>query len=313
MAHIIFGTHNGPFHADDAMAAAIVRMGQDPRDTMEIVRTRDYSVLAGCDVVADVGGVYNPEARRYDHHQRTFTDVRESGIKYSSAGLLWKHEGLQAIGRWCSGANRAEQLDILRKVDDQMIAAICAADNGQRLHESKGLAQYLTISGMVSQMNPTWDESGVNADASFDVAVDLCLDVLHRMVKNVWAEVKAAGYVRRCLNTPWGFSDMPYERRVLLMTRYAPWQATVCAEESPPLYVIFPSTDGTWMVQATPESEHSFACRKPLPEAWAGLRDEELQTLTGVNEAVFCHIGRFICGAKTLTGAIVLVLQALES
>ena len=33
-------------------------------------RTRDQKILDTCDVVADVGGVYDPAKHRYDHHQR---------------------------------------------------------------------------------------------------------------------------------------------------------------------------------------------------------------------------------------------------
>ncbi len=35
-----------------------------------IFRTRDQKILDTCDVVVDVGGVYDPERHRYDHHQR---------------------------------------------------------------------------------------------------------------------------------------------------------------------------------------------------------------------------------------------------
>ena len=34
------------------------------------VRTREASVLSECDIVVDVGGVYDPALHRYDHHQR---------------------------------------------------------------------------------------------------------------------------------------------------------------------------------------------------------------------------------------------------
>lgn len=36
----------------------------------EIVRTRDPEKLAACDIVVDVGGEYDPQRHRYDHHQR---------------------------------------------------------------------------------------------------------------------------------------------------------------------------------------------------------------------------------------------------
>ena len=35
-----------------------------------IVRTRDPVKLEPCDIVVDVGGVYDPNTQRYDHHQR---------------------------------------------------------------------------------------------------------------------------------------------------------------------------------------------------------------------------------------------------
>lgn len=36
----------------------------------EIVRTRVPAQLACCDIVVDVGGEFDPQRHRYDHHQR---------------------------------------------------------------------------------------------------------------------------------------------------------------------------------------------------------------------------------------------------
>lgn len=36
----------------------------------EIIRTRDTTQLAECDIVVDVGGEFDPKRHRYDHHQR---------------------------------------------------------------------------------------------------------------------------------------------------------------------------------------------------------------------------------------------------
>lgn len=36
----------------------------------EIIRTRDLTQLAECDIVVDVGGEFDPKRHRYDHHQR---------------------------------------------------------------------------------------------------------------------------------------------------------------------------------------------------------------------------------------------------
>ena len=35
-----------------------------------VVRTRDERELDKCDIVLDVGGVYDPRFHRYDHHQK---------------------------------------------------------------------------------------------------------------------------------------------------------------------------------------------------------------------------------------------------
>lgn len=44
------------------------------------------------DAALDVGGVYDPESERYDHHQKGFTEVFGHGFntKLSSAGLIYK-------------------------------------------------------------------------------------------------------------------------------------------------------------------------------------------------------------------------------
>ena len=34
-------------------------------------RTRDENVLKDCDIVVDVGAVYDPDQHRYDHHQKS--------------------------------------------------------------------------------------------------------------------------------------------------------------------------------------------------------------------------------------------------
>ena len=63
------GTHNGTFHCDEALACFMLKQLPEYKDA-EIVRTRDPAVLDTCDIVVDVGGVFDPSKHRYDHHQR---------------------------------------------------------------------------------------------------------------------------------------------------------------------------------------------------------------------------------------------------
>lgn len=58
----------------------------------DLKRTRDPAVLDTCDIVVDVGAVYDESKQRFDHHQRGFEEVFGHSFvtKLSSAGLVYK-------------------------------------------------------------------------------------------------------------------------------------------------------------------------------------------------------------------------------
>ena len=57
-----------------------------------------------CDIVVDVGAVYDEAAQRFDHHQRGFTEVFGHGFetKLSSAGLIYKYAAHTSLARCLS-------------------------------------------------------------------------------------------------------------------------------------------------------------------------------------------------------------------
>jgi uncharacterized UPF0160 family protein len=59
---------------------------------LDLKRSRDPAVLDTCDIVVDVGGVYDEAVQRFDHHQRGFQENFGRGFvtKLSSAGLVYK-------------------------------------------------------------------------------------------------------------------------------------------------------------------------------------------------------------------------------
>eukprot|EP00919_Chromeraceae_sp_WS-2016_P045117 GHVR01107543.1.p1 GENE.GHVR01107543.1~~GHVR01107543.1.p1 ORF type:complete len:111 (+),score=16.77 GHVR01107543.1:49-381(+) len=93
MSKITIVTHDGRFHCDDAMAIAMLNRIPEFAN-FELVRTRDAGIIDRADVVVDVGGIFDHEKKRYDHHQRGFNEV--FGVKHftrtklSSAGLVFK-------------------------------------------------------------------------------------------------------------------------------------------------------------------------------------------------------------------------------
>lgn len=81
------------------------------------------------------------------------------------------------------------------------------------------------------------------------------------------------------------------------------------------LYVLFPE-DGTpeskWRIRAVSVEGGGFQNRKDLPDAWKGLRDEELSKVSGVDGGVFIHASGFIGGNKTFEGALEMAKKATE-
>jgi uncharacterized UPF0160 family protein len=67
---VTIATHNGVFHSDDitAVASIVARLKRYNID-YKIIRTRDQEIINKADVVIDVGGVYDPDNLRFDHHQ----------------------------------------------------------------------------------------------------------------------------------------------------------------------------------------------------------------------------------------------------
>ena len=80
--------HSGPFHADDVLCAALLYI-MFGRENVEIIRTRDPEVLAGCQIVLDVGGKDEITDTRIclDHHQPGSL-IRENGVKAAACGKL---------------------------------------------------------------------------------------------------------------------------------------------------------------------------------------------------------------------------------
>ena len=102
------------------------------------------------------------------------------------------------------------------------------------------------------------------------------------------------------------------DSRIIVLKKYTPWKRTVnkLAEEA--LYVVYPSQDGQWRIQTVPVELGSFENRKSLPQPWAGLSDGELQEVTGIKDAMFCHNGLFIAGAKSYESTMKMAEMAVS-
>ncbi|MGY8872323.1 MAG: MYG1 family protein [Pseudomonadales bacterium] len=281
-------THSGNFHADDVFSIAALK---SIFPSFKLIRTRDLELIGKADIVIDVGGEYDPDAGRFDHHQRGGAGERDNGIPYSSFGLVWQKYGLEICG-----GNQ----EVANAVDTGLVSTIDAIDCGH----AEGVSKGISLSHTISMFNPTWQEDN-HFDTCFDEAVDFASRVLARFIASVNGGISAKSIVANAI-------DNAEDPRVIVLDKYTPWKTTVHALSKEALYIVYPSESGQWRIQAVPVELGSFEDKKSLPKQWAGLSGEALKEVTGIDDAMFCHNGLFIAGAESFESTMKMASIALQ-
>ncbi|MBU4480228.1 MYG1 family protein [Patescibacteria group bacterium] len=288
-------THNNRFHTDDVFATAVllIMLDKEIKD-VEIIRTRDKSVIESGDYVYDVGLIYDEEKNRFDHHQEGGAEQRENGIPYSSFGLVWKKFGTQICG--------SEK--IAEKIDKKMAQPIDSMDNGVEIYKSvhPEIHPYMLMD-IIFAFDPSWPEKE-SFDNLFVQAVDLAKKLLQREIVKMKNLEKAEKELAKVYTKT-------EDKRIIVLDENYPWE-NILNKYSEPLFVVKPRNGESWSVKAVRDDIYSFKNRKSFPENWAGKADEELAKITGVEDAIFCHNHKFICTTKTKEGAIKLAGLALS-
>ena len=282
-------THNGNFHADDVFSIAALK---SIFPSFKLIRTRDSELIAKADIVLDVGGVYDPDTDRFDHHQRGGAGERENGIPYSSFGLIWQKYGLEI----CQGNQ-----DVANALDAGLVSNIDAIDCGH----VEGVVKGITLSQTIGMFNPTWQEES-HFDICFDEAVAFASRVLARFIASANGGTTAKAIVAKAI-------DNAEDPRLIVLEKYTPWKKTVHKLSEEALYVVYPSSTGQWRIQTVPVELNSFEDRKSLPKPWAGLEGKELKEVTGIDDAMFCHNGLFIAGAESFESTMKMASIALNN
>ncbi|XP_057319676.1 MYG1 protein C27H6.8 [Microplitis mediator] len=321
---IKIGTHDGCFHCDEALAVFMLKQLPEYKNA-SIVRTRNQKILDTCDIVVDVGGVYDPKKHRYDHHMRDFTETANSvlkrddcpwTIKLSSAGLVYCHFGHRIIKQLIPElVDETDVHSIFKRVYDSLIKEVDAIDNGVLMFDGEPKYRIVTnLSSRVARLNPEWNSEGVDPEVQFGKAMEMCGDEFKYFIENsarVW--LPARDIVLQSIEKRF---EVDPSGEIFELQTSVPWKDSFFELEkllnvSPPIkYVIF--KDNSWRVQCVPVSLGSFVPRLPLPEEWAGLRDEELTRVSGIEGCVFVHTVRFIGGNETREGALAMAQKSLK-
>lgn len=341
MSGPLIGTHSGHFHADESLAVYMLRL-LPTYASSPLVRTRDPEVLKTCHTVVDVGGQYDTAVRRFDHHQREFnTTFPGRSTKLSSAGLVFLHLGKSIIAQQTGlGEDSDEVHRLYEKLYDDFVEAFDANDNGvsaydaQKLRDAGLVKRFndrgFSIASVVSRLNhdhsadakadgKTKEQLQAEEDARFQKASDFTGSQFMAELTDTWQSwLPARNEVKKAFDARKQYDS---QGRILVLQESVPWHDHLYKIEEEEgcagsvLYTLFPESaepGSKWRIRAVSLSPEGFELRKPLPEQWRGVRDQDLSRVAAIDGCVFVHASGFIGGNASFDGALKMAQAALE-
>jgi uncharacterized UPF0160 family protein len=279
-------THSGSFDPDDVLAVATLEILLG-RDNINICRSRDKDIIDKAEWVVDVGGVYDVEAKRFDHHQKG-APVRENGIPYSSFGMVWKEFGEKIC----------KSKEVALKMEKKIVQPVDSADNQIQVCDCyKEDLKIFELYDVLGMYKPVW---GTEEDynTGFMRAVNFAVALLNRLIKQYQAEERMSEYVDDIYR-------QAEDKSVLVFDKTMVREVLIRYEDA--LVGVSPVTDTEcirWVAAVAPKSKNSFDNKALFPEEWAGLDDGKLSEVSGIEGAVFCHKNRYLFVADSKDGAI---------
>ena len=280
------GTHSGKFHADDAMATAILRL---LLGDIKVIRTRDENILKELDLVYDIS------LGEFDHHQLN-KEVRENNIPYAACGLVWREFGTRVIQKFNQELNEDDIMWIFDYVDENLLQGIDATDNGIDI---KSDIRETSISDIIQSFNPTWDSYDSQDDA-FEEAAEFATEVLKRVINRQISVIKARSIVNEAF-------ENRNIKEIMVLKKGCPWlqQLFKIDINNEVLFVISPNENNAeYKVQTVKITADTFEARKDILESIRGKSSEEINSIIKIDDAIFCHKAGFIASAKSLDSAL---------
>ena len=290
-------THAGTFHADEVMATVILERLFGHVMVCRVLEVPEN--LKPNVIVYDIGG------GKWDHHQKGGNGERKNGVPYAAAGLIWKDFGYDVIKKYYKNINVYE---VFNSVDKMLIQGIDATDNGFCNNSNRPEVSTMSICQLISNYNPVWDEEE-SFDTAFIKACIVARETLANVIKKAVSACKAKDLVKDAIDKS--------SNHIMILNRFVPWQRHLYLSTNPKAmdiwFVIYPSLRGGFNWQTVTTDLKNHIPMKSIPKEWCGLKGEELQRITGVNTAIFCHDGGFVGSAETLQDTIKMAEKAIAS
>ncbi len=286
-----FITHSGTMHADEVFATAFLSLYLGDID---LYRTPEVDINKYPNAI-----IYDIGRGEFDHHQID-RKVRENGIPYCSLGLLWQKYGLDFLKK----RNVLYALEVFSEIDKDFIEGIDAVDNGI-FPKVEAKFKIRNIADIIKLFNPSFG-SLEKENEQFLKAVDVASKIFEEEVLSISGRVKAKKIIEPKIKEA-------IEKHYLILDQFMPYEEAIFTNDLNKniYFVVFPSNRGGYSAKTIYNSADDKTPRVPLPEEWAGC-GVELQEVSGVVGATFCHMGRFIVSGQTKESVIQLVEIAIS-
>lgn len=302
---MIIQTHNGKIHADETVAIALLINYYNKKNyEVTVLRSRDPAYFYDSDILVDVGGIYDPDNFRFDHHQSDFHEkwTENSETHLSSAGLIWRHYGKEIVEMYLDANSNEFDCDenyndeiiteIVNLIYEKLFLEIDANDNGILLQSSS-----INIPDIINSMNCEDTSNDEIQKENFNKAIELVNTIL---------DIKFKEIIKSYFNFP---TDLEKVRSIVDM-QVSERQYLIVSEKIPTIFkclnVLDPSYKIKFVIFAGPDeytiktrSEQKFAPIVPIVS-------EEL------TDVIFIHKGGFLAKTRTLEAAEKLVGKSLE-
>jgi len=277
---VIVVTHYGVFHSDDVLAAALLThyLGKDTNvDVVRInhqanaVKIKEFLEGSGAEVfVADIGRVYNPTERLFDHHQYSPDE-----FGHAAAGLIYQY--LLDNGF----INEFEQEEL-----EQLVEMVDKNDIGKWEGPYEG-----TFPWMVALHNGE-DIYSNDQDRRFVEAVKMAIGILTDISNRAGVKMESLEALKKSKEVLPGVLELP---------KYLPgWNDLIfkLSEFNPiDLVIWYDETQNKWKIQQVPDAPGSFGrrgrpvpYREPLPEGCEFLHRGNFFGVFNSKEALIDYI-----------------------
>lgn len=334
------GTHSGAFHADEVVGVMLLTNFTKEFKNAKVTRSRDMNILKDLDLILDVGNEYDPARHRYDHHQKGFMETfsKDFSTKLSSSGLIYKHfgkeilqnaisylfeEGQMLEPKWRVEIGEEDIDEFYVRLYTDFFEYLDAIDNGIKMYvtdlKPRYKHHYNDLVSRVGRLNSDdFSPKPVSEEEGFQRALILSKEEFLVEVKYAYIDsFVGIPIVKKAIEDR--FSVHP-SGKIIKLERTCSWKSALLRlEEKMGIkdgveFVLFQDRgEGGFRVQTVPLQPRSFEFRRGLHADFRGLRDAELQKITGLPSAVFVHVTGFIGGCKTYEDALKMAELSLNS